>query len=134
MTDLDLLATDLLNETAAILPAGDAGRIVGFELAGGRSRVAYFAVQDGNPPQCLTSFPATADHTDVLAAADTLAVALLNTLPELDRVVIGRAMHDGSKLRLHARPATGEVSLAILHAGHLVEIGRRVIEYRSTFH
>jgi hypothetical protein len=134
MTDLDLLAQDVLSDSAAILSAGNAGHVIGFELAGGRSRVALFAVQDGNPPQCLTSYPATADHADVLAAADTLAVALLNMLPELDRVVIGRAMQDGSKLRLHARPATGEVSLAILHAGQLVEIGRRVIEYRPTFH
>ena len=131
-TDLDFLANDLLTAAAAVLPDGSEGRIMGFELAGPKSRVAYFAPEtDG--PRFLTSFPATVEHHDAIAAADALATAMLNLMPELSRVVAGVALDEGdAKLRVHARPATGEVATMVLIGRNLVPVGTRTIDTRAT--
>ena len=129
--NLDFLANDLLTAAAAVLPGGYESRIIGFELAAAKSRIAYF-MPEPDGPRCLTSFPATAEHHDALAAADALAVAMLNTMLELSRVMVGLALDEGAKLRVHARPSTGEVATMVLIGRSLVPVGTRTIDTRAT--
>ncbi len=131
MKHLDLLAGDLLNAAAAILPAGDEGHILGLELAGRLSRVAYLVARTRRPAlPVLISGDGRTRRRAGRGRDDGDGAA--QRAPEATRIIVAYAQHTGAKIRVHARPATGEVVAATLHRGELIPIGRRMIARPGT--
>lgn len=134
MNQIDLLAQDVLDAAAGRLGPGEGHLVVGAEL-GPQARIALLEQGADGVTVGLSHRPADLGDDALLTAANHLAVGSLHELPELTRVIIGRAMHEGGRLRVHARPVTGEVSLGLMHAsGRLVEIIRRHIAAGPTAH
>jgi len=127
MTTLDLLGRDVLDAARELLEPGEQHLVVGVEMSD-RPRVALLEQAADGATVGRSHRPADLGDDELLTASHHLVVALLNQLPELQRVVIGKAMSDGARLRVHARPETGEIAIGLLHAsGNLVHIAQRTI-------
>ena len=120
----ELLARDVIRESDRLLGPDQKHLVLGAEL-GAQPRVALLEVVGNGEVRGLSHRPADLGDDELLTAANHLTIALLNELPELQRAVIGREVHNGGRLRVHSRPATGEVSVGVmLSTGVLIEIGR----------
>jgi len=120
----ELLARDVLRAADARLGPDQKHLVVGAEL-GAQPRIALLEVVPNGEVRGLSHRPADLGDDELLTAANHLTIALLNELPELTRVVVGREVHKGGRLRVHTRPATGEVSVGVmLSTGVLVPIGQ----------
>ena len=120
----ELLTRDVLRAADDRLGPDQKHLVLGAEL-GTQPRIALLEVVGDGEVRGLSHRPADLGDDALLTASNHLTIALLNELPELTRVTVGKAMHDGGKLRVHARPATGEVAVGVmLSTGVLVPIGQ----------
>ncbi len=134
-TTLDLLADDLLAAANDFLRASAATSTIGIGLSQ-REQVWLLAGRDAATRRVVSAELATAAHADLVGAAETLATAWVDELPEVTRTACESAMRRNRAAHywVYVHRDTGELALALGDGEKVIQVAHHAVDSMALAH